>query len=102
MQSLRIKAGDTLAWQATRTDAAGDPVPLAAVSISAHFADRHGTITPTASVLDAAAGRFELTAPATETAGWAPGAYRGDVTFTDGLGAQSTETFAVIVEQSYP
>jgi len=102
MQALRIKAGDTLAWEATRTDAAGDPVSLSGVAISAHFDDRGGTITPTASVRDAAAGRFEIEASAAVTSGWAPGSYRGDLTFSDVFGKQSTETFAIIVERGYP
>jgi len=102
MQALRTKAGDTLAWEATRTDTTGDPVPLSGVAISAHFIDRGVTITPSASVVDAGAGRFEINASAAVTSGWAPGFYRGDLTFSDVLGKQSTETFAIIVERGYP
>jgi len=102
MAVLEIKAGDTLAWSSARTDAAGNAVSLSGVTLASSFTGSNGTIAPSYNILSEAGGTFEITAPASTTETWTPGVYVGDLTFTDGLGVQSTETFAVTVLRSYP
>jgi len=101
MKVLKAKVGDTLSWSGARADDNGDPVDLTGATAAASLTGKGGTITPGVSITDAAAGEFEVTASASTTSGWTAGVYVGDVTFTDGLNIQSTETFAITVEREY-
>lgn len=96
MQQARHKAGDTLTWVCARIDAAGNPVPVGS-NVKACFATL-GALS--VDVPDPLGNTFTIMADAAVTAGWTPGVYRGDVTFT-GVGVESTDTYMLIVDTGY-
>lgn len=92
-----VKRGDTLTLNCTRTDSAGNPVSLSG-SGAATMRRRNGAaISLTYTVIDAGAGTFRLSAPASATDDWALGVYLCDVEFTTGAVVASTETFLIKV-----
>jgi hypothetical protein len=101
--ALQAKVGDTLEWTGVLTDKDGEPVPLQGIEINTSFEGPGGaTITTNNSVIDGAAATISFAQDKETTAGWVPGVYRGDVSFVSLLGTNSTRTFVVTVERSYP
>lgn len=97
--SIVAKRGDTFTLTCTRTDSAGSAVDLSGVTIGAEMRLGATTITPTATITDAAAGEFKLTATAATAETWTVGAYKCDIEFTDiGGNVISTETFYVVID----
>ncbi|HWO99761.1 MAG TPA: hypothetical protein VNL74_03955 [Methylococcus sp.] len=99
MASLELKRGDSLVLDCTaRESVRGPAIDLSGWTIRSQIRDRRDALLAdlSAAILDAAAGSFRLTGPATST--WAPGSYRMDIEYTDPGGrVVSTETLEVRV-----
>lgn len=96
MATITAKRGDTLTISGTRTDAAGNAVSLAGVTVASEMKRNGTTQSLTATTIDAASGTFRLTLDAATTATLNPGLWHSDVEFTDVSGQViSTDTFTI-------
>lgn len=84
MIARRQRVGDTWRFPLYRTDAAGTPVPLTGLTITAAVKDGDGQITTFTTVLtDAENGRAEIVLSSDETADLGPGVHEMEIEFRD-------------------
>lgn len=99
MKVQRCKQGDTLLIEGTRVDGDGNPVSLAGVTVTSDILFGGTRVALTATVVNAAAGRFDLSLTAEQTEALAVGPWLCDVQFEDSTGGiVSSETFMLSVE----
>lgn len=97
---IEMKRGDQLTIDITRVDGSGQPVNLAGLTITSRVMIAGFSANLTVTVVDAAAGKFRLSATASETATWPVARLRSDVKYDEGSGAiRRSRTFTIEVEQ---
>ncbi|GHE04798.1 hypothetical protein U879_02045 [Defluviimonas sp. 20V17] len=103
MTKITMKRGDTFAVYCQRLDPDGNPKPLTGVAINSTISVLTFSDTLTATVTDAANGKFTLSATPAATAIWpVTGSQQMlfDVQFDDGTYVVSTDSIQVVVQQS--
>jgi hypothetical protein len=99
MLTQRFKRGDTLFIQCTRVDpTSGSALSLSGVTVSSEMVRDGVRMELVVTVIDAAAGRFDLSLPATQTANLSTGVWLTDVEFRDLVGnVVSSDTYNLLV-----
>lgn len=95
---LSHKRGDDLRLDGTLTDAAGDPVSVAANLIAAEL-ERRGVVVPLGVTLGAGPGDYVLTLAPENRDLLTVGFWAGDVEFVIAEKITSSQTYALNVEQ---
>lgn len=86
--------------EGTRVDANGDAVSLSGLSISSQMVRSANRVALSVVIVDAAAGRFNLSLTAAQTADLAVGSWISDVEFRDPSGnVVSSDTYTIFVVQ---
>lgn len=99
--TLEHKRGDSFRWSCLRTDAAGDPVSVEGVTITARFVNAMGAAIILAPESQSG-NAFDLVADQDEAAAWVPGLYRGDIEFAAANSVTSTrEPAQLLVTRDY-
>ena len=94
-QSLRLKRGDSLIWNCTRTDRTN----LSNITITSQMRKLSDVIDLTVEITNADSGSFTLSALPSVTATMKAGIWQFDVQFIDSNGiVLSTETHTCLVE----
>lgn len=102
MNTIEIKRGDTLYLQCTVQDG-GQGVDISGWQIECWLRANGGQVVHqfTPEILDAAAGRYSLSATAEQTNRWRPGSLSADIRYTDAAGVvRHTATWPLRVLQS--